>query len=71
MEVECLLELMNLILHPRLKFHWIWTEPRSILGNMLDMTTTVTCPWKAMKICKDLVYFVFWIIIVGIGKSSF
>ena len=41
------------------------------LGNVLDRITTLICTWNTMKICKDLVDFMFHISTVEIGNWSF
>ena len=64
-----LVEYFKVIQRP--KIHWIWIEPHDTLGNVSNRNTTLICTWKAMKICKDLVYFMFHISTVGIDNWSF
>ena len=51
------MEFFKVIQHP--KFHWVWTKPHDTLGDMSNKKTALTCTWKAMKIWKDLCYFMF------------
>lgn len=53
------------------KFHRIWPELHDTLEHVLDRKITLICSWKAMKICKDLVDFMFQISTFGIGNQSF
>ena len=63
-----LLECFKIIQCP--KFHWIWIKPHGTLGNVSDRKTILIYIWKAMKIYKDLVYFMFQISTIGIGNWS-
>lgn len=49
-------------------FHWIWAKTHDALGNVSDMKTTLLCTWKTMKICKELLDFIFQIYTIGIGN---
>ena len=48
-----------------------WTIAHDTLESVSDRKTTLMCTWKAIKNCKNLVYFMFQIFIVGIGNWSF